>query len=96
MPRDALIESHQHIVVRLARQLACRTSHGITQDDLSGAGYLGLVEAAQRYDATQNDSFEAYARTRVRGAMLDEIRRHDRLPRKVRDRVKRVDAAKRV
>jgi RNA polymerase sigma factor for flagellar operon FliA len=62
----------------------------VQSDDLIQAGMIGLLEAARNYDATQGASFETYAGIRIRGAMLDEIRRTDWTPRSVHRKARMV------
>lgn len=76
---------------RCARRLAARTGGAVHADDLWSAGALGLLEAARRFDAIQEVPFEAFAEHRIRGAMLDELRRMDHLPRRLRDDADRVE-----
>ena len=73
--RDALILSHIGFVKSIALQLIRRLPTAVDLDDLIACGNLGLVQAAHRYDETRNDSFAGYAADRVRGAMLDSVRR---------------------
>nr|MBA3459022.1 sigma-70 family RNA polymerase sigma factor [Deltaproteobacteria bacterium] len=61
--------------------------------DLVAAGYLGLTEAAARYDATRSEPFPSFAEHRIRGAILDELRRGDMLPRRVRQAARKVQSA---
>jgi RNA polymerase sigma factor FliA len=70
---------------------ACPPS--VQVDDLIQAGVMGLLEAARKYDAGQGASFETYAGIRIRGAMLDEVRRSDWTPRSVHRNARRVSEA---
>jgi RNA polymerase sigma factor for flagellar operon FliA len=67
----------------------------VQADDLIQAGLIGLLEAARHFDATQGASFETYAGIRVRGAMLDEIRRYDWVPRSVHRKARAIAEAMR-
>lgn len=80
------------MVERLARRLARRLPAHIEVADLVGAGVLGLMEALQRYDAERAVSFHSYAAFRVRGAMLDELRRRDLMARDARRETKQIQA----
>lgn len=80
----APVQGNAHLAVaylpfvqRVAKRLARRLPAFITLDDLVGAGVIGLLEALERFDSTQDTTFEKYAEFRVRGAMLDELRRRD-------------------
>lgn len=79
----------RHAAYRLARRLP---SH-VSIDDLVGAGFLGLVDAYRRYDASVSDHFDGYADVRIRGAMLDELRSYDPLSRGQRAFARRAAAA---
>lgn len=78
------------MVERLARKLARRLPAHIEVADLVGAGVLGLMEALQRYEPAREVSFASYAAFRVRGAMLDELRRRDLMARDARRETKQI------
>ena len=80
---DSLISSHALLVKRIAYHLLRRLPHSVQLDDLIQAGMLGLLEAELHYDASKGASFETYAGIRIRGHMLDEVRRNDWVPRSV-------------
>lgn len=80
---DALVMQHAPLVKRIAYHLAGRLPKSVQPQDLIQAGMIGLIEAARHYDPSQGASFETYAGIRVRGAMLDEVRRGDWTPRSV-------------
>ncbi|HET7754239.1 MAG TPA: sigma-70 family RNA polymerase sigma factor [Anaeromyxobacteraceae bacterium] len=80
----ALLETHALLIERVARRLAARTAGAVSADDLWSAGALGLLDAARRYEAGRDVRFETFVEHRVRGAMLDELRRLDHLPRRLR------------
>jgi len=69
---------------RLARKIARRVPRSFGRDELESAAMLGLTEAALRYDSTRGEPFVAYAAKRIRGAVLDELRRRDALTRRRR------------
>ncbi len=81
--RERLILDHAELVQRIAYHLVSRLPASVQVDDLIQAGTIGLIEAAQKYDPSQGASFDTYAGIRIRGAMLDEIRRNDWAPRSV-------------
>jgi RNA polymerase sigma factor for flagellar operon FliA len=62
----------------------------VDQDDLNSAGLIGLLQALRNYDPSSGNSFETYARLRVRGAMLDELRRMDWVPRTVHEKSRKI------
>lgn len=80
---EALVKSHAILVKRIAYHLAGRLPRSVQLDDLMQAGMLGLLEAVSGYDETKGASFETYASIRIRGYMLDEVRRNDWVPRSV-------------
>ncbi len=80
---DQLVSEHANLVKRIAFHLLTRLPPNVQAEDLIQAGMIGLLEAAKHYDASQGASFDTYAGIRIRGAMLDEIRRSDWTPRSV-------------
>jgi len=78
-----LINKHSSFVVRIAKHLSSKMPSCVQLDDLVQAGMVGLLEAAGKYDNEKGASFETFAGIRIRGAMLDEIRRGDWGPRSV-------------
>ena len=89
---DPVLE-HAELVRRIAHHLAARLPASVDVDDLIQAGMIGLIEASRSYDADQGASFETYASIRIRGAMIDEIRRGDWVPRSVHRRARAAAAA---
>jgi len=83
---DELIMKYAPAIDRIARRIVSRTGLQSAFDDLWSAGALGLVEAARRFDASRGVTFETFVEHRIRGAMLDELRRMDHLPRRLRSR----------
>jgi RNA polymerase sigma factor for flagellar operon FliA len=90
---DDLVSKHAALVKRIAYHLMSRLPPSVQADDLIQAGMIGLLEASRNYDATQGASFETYAGIRIRGAMLDEIRRTDWTPRSVHRKARQVAEA---
>ena len=90
----ALISRYGNLIDRIARRISMRVGTPALADDLWSAGALGLLDAARRYDAGRAVKFESFAEHRIRGAMLDEIRRMDHLPRRLRARTDKVSKAK--
>lgn len=80
---DGLVAANANLVKRIAFHLMNRLPPSVQAEDLIQAGMIGLLEASRHYDPSQGASFETYAGIRVRGAMLDEIRRSDWTPRSV-------------
>lgn len=81
------------LVHHVARQIAARVGDGVSYDDLVGAGSLGLVQAFGAFDPARGATFVTYATTRVRGAILDELRAADWRPRSVRTRARELGTA---
>jgi RNA polymerase sigma factor FliA len=88
--RDRLIAEHAEFARRIALHIARRVPDWITRDDLVGAALLGLAEAAERFDETRGERFMSFAEKRIRGAVLDELRRGDIMPRRVRQKARKV------
>ena len=80
---EAVVTQHASLVKRIAYHMKGRLPDTVLVDDLIQSGMVGLLEAARNYDPTHGASFETYAGIRIRGAMLDEIRRGDWTPRSV-------------
>jgi RNA polymerase sigma factor for flagellar operon FliA len=96
-PQDsetALIAKYATLIDRIARRMATRVGVPSAFDDLWSAGALGLIDAAKRFDEGQNVRFESFAEHRIRGAMLDELRKMDHLPRRLRAQTDKVQKAK--
>ena len=91
---DDLIQRYSPLIERIARRIVLRTGLQSVFDDLWSAGALGLLEASRRFDASRGASFETFVEHRVRGAMLDELRRMDHLPRRLRSRADDLQKAK--
>ncbi|NOQ93339.1 MAG: FliA/WhiG family RNA polymerase sigma factor [Methylophaga sp.] len=85
-----LVEQHATLVKRIAYHLIARLPHTVDVDDLIQAGMIGLLDASQHYNASQGASFETYAGIRIRGSMLDEIRRNDWAPRSVHKKAREI------
>lgn len=83
---DELIQRYGALIDRVARRIVLRTGLQSAFDDLWSAGALGLLEAARRFDNGRGVTFETFVEHRIRGAMLDELRRMDHLPRRLRSR----------
>ncbi|MCL6557870.1 MAG: FliA/WhiG family RNA polymerase sigma factor [Firmicutes bacterium] len=92
--RQELILKHLPMVKQLAGRLAVRLPPWISQEDLESAGIFGLMAAIERFDPDHGTDFEAYAYRRVRGAMLDEVRRLTWLPRSLWQRMQEVNAVR--
>ena len=85
---DELITSHMPLVGHIVRETMGRVPSHVSRDDLTSAGLTALVQAAQAFDAERGVPFERYAATRIRGAILDELRSVDWASRSVRRRAR--------
>ncbi len=94
---EQLVRAHATLVKRIAHHLMGRLPDSVQLDDLIQAGMIGLLEAARKYDGGKGASFETYAGIRIRGAMLDDIRKGDWAPRSVHRNSRRIsDAIKQI
>ena len=91
--RQGVVIEYATLVKRIARHVMNRLPASVQFDDLVQAGLIGLMEAVRLYDPSQGATFETYATIRVRGAMLDELRRNDWSPRSVSKRVRQLAEA---
>lgn len=87
------LESYLPLVKRIAYHLKGRLPDSVFVDDLIQSGIIGLIEAMQKFNANQGASFETYAGIRIRGSMLDEIRKGDWTPRSVHRKSREVSEA---
>jgi RNA polymerase sigma factor for flagellar operon FliA len=90
---DLLVRKHADLVKRIAYHLAGRLPPQVDVEDLMQAGMMGLLEAAQHYATGRGASFETYAGIRIRGAMLDALRKLDWAPRSVHRKARAAAAA---
>ena len=90
---NEIIEQHSSLVKRIAHHLLARLPNNVVLEDLIQAGMVGLLEAAKKYDASKGASFETYAGIRIRGSIIDEVRRGDWTPRSVHRNARRVSEA---
>lgn len=81
---DQIVQRYAFLIDRVARRISLRTANAVQPGDLWSVGALGLLDAWKRYDATRAVKFESFAEHRIRGAMIDELREMDHLPRRLR------------
>jgi RNA polymerase sigma factor for flagellar operon FliA len=91
--RARLLDRHLGLVRQAARQMASRVSGAVEVDDLVSAGTIGLVQALDSFDLSRGLAFSTFAVRRIRGAMLDELRARDWVPRSVRARGRQLATA---
>lgn len=95
LSQHQLVEQHGALVKRIAYHLISRLPHTVDVNDLIQAGMIGLLDASHQYKASQGASFETYAGIRIRGAMLDDVRKGDWAPRSVHRNTRLVSGAMR-
>lgn len=91
--RQQLLEQHLGLVHHIARQIAERVPDGVELDDLVSAGALGLVLALESFEPARGLAFSTYATPRIRGAILDDLRSRDWVPRSVRSKTRKIASA---
>ncbi|MBL8912837.1 MAG: sigma-70 family RNA polymerase sigma factor [Archangium sp.] len=93
---DQVVRTWAHLIDRCARRISARTANTVQAGDLWSVGALGLLDAYHRFDAGREVKFESFAEHRIRGAMIDELREMDHLPRRLRadaDKLKKARVA---
>lgn len=91
--KDQCLREYAQLVKRIAHQMMTKLPYSVQIDDIIQAGMMGLLDAASRYDEFHGAQFETYASQRIRGAMLDELREADWLPRSLRRDMRRIELA---
>lgn len=89
--REKIIIEYANLVKIVAGRLSMYLGHNVEYDDLVGYGIFGLIDAVEKYDYNKGIKFETYASFRIRGAILDEIRKMDWIPRTLRQKQKKLD-----
>lgn len=89
--KDQLITEYSPLIKFIAQKIAVRLPSNIELDDLISAGVIGLMDAIEKYDPSRDNKFKTYAEFRIRGAILDELRAQDWVPRSIRDKAKLLD-----
>ena len=91
--REAVIKEYAPMIKYVANRIAMRLPPHIELDDLISVGVLGLIDAIDKYDASRGAKFKTYAEFRVRGAILDELRSMDWVPRSIRQKASALDGS---
>jgi RNA polymerase sigma factor for flagellar operon FliA len=91
--RDELIIQYAPLVKNVAERIASRLPNHLNKDDLIGVGIIGLISALKKFDETKNVSFATYARLRIQGAILDELRSRDYVSRSARNKARKLEKA---
>lgn len=91
--REEIIMEYASLVKVVAGRLSMYLGYNVEYEDLVSYGIFGLIDAIDKFDLTKNVKFETYASLRIRGAILDQIRKMDWIPRSVRQKQKMIDSA---
>ena len=91
--REQIIIEYAPLVKVVAGRMNMYLGKNVEFDDLCGYGVFGLIDAIDRFDMEQGVKFETYASLRIRGAILDQIRKMDWIPRTIRQKQKKIEAA---
>lgn len=89
--RESLIIEYASLIKYIAQRIAARLPANIELDDLISSGVIGLMDAIDKFDETRDNKFKTYAEFRIRGAILDELRAQDWVPRSVREKAKQLE-----
>jgi RNA polymerase sigma factor for flagellar operon FliA len=89
--KKKIIQEYSTLVKFIAQKIAVRLPANIELDDLMSAGVIGLMDAIEKYDPARDNKFKTYAEFRVRGAILDELRAQDWIPRSMREKAKGIE-----
>lgn len=91
--KDQIIVEYAPLVRFIAQKIAARLPANIELDDLISCGVIGLMDAIQKFDPSRDNKFKTYAEFRIRGAILDELRSQDWVPRSIREKTKLLEKA---
>ena len=91
--RERMIIKYAYLVKQIAGRMATRIPSSVTFDELISAGCLGLIDAVDKYDVNKNVSLKTYAQYRIKGAILDELRRMDWYSRSMRKKIQDIEKA---
>jgi RNA polymerase sigma factor for flagellar operon FliA len=91
--KKKIIEEYAPLVKFIAQKIAVRLPANVELDDLLSAGVIGLMDAIDKYDPARDNKFKTYAEFRIRGAILDELRSQDWIPRSMREKAKHLERA---
>lgn len=91
--RDKIILEYASLVKIVAGRLSMYLGYNVEYEDLVGYGIFGLIDAIDKFDIYKGNKFETYASLRIRGAILDQIRKMDWIPRSLRQKQKKIDTA---
>ena len=94
--REKLILEYAQLVKIIAGRMSVYLGYNVEYDDLVGYGIFGLIDAIDKFDYVKGVKFETYASLRIKGAILDQIRKMDWIPRTMRQRQKKIETAERI
>lgn len=89
--KDSIVKEYLPLVSKLAREIKSNLPHNVELDDLIQEGTIALLQAIDKYDPRHGATFKTYVYTRIKGAMIDYLRKLDYLPKNVRQDIKRLD-----
>jgi len=93
--KEELVLKYAPLVKNIAERMAIRLPPNICKEELIGPGVLGLFDAIEKFDSTREIKFQTYANLRIKGAILDELRKMDWIPRSIRRNIHRIEDAMR-
>ncbi len=93
--RNRVVEQYAYLITKVAYNMIARLPANVEMDDLKSAGVIGLIDAAEKYDPDKSANFRSYAEIRIRGAMVDELRALDWVPRSVRQKHATIESTRR-
>lgn len=91
--KDEIVIEYAPLIKYIAQKIASRLPSNIELDDLISCGVIGLMDAIEKFDPSRDNKFKTYAEFRVRGAILDELRAQDWVPRSIREKAKMIERA---
>lgn len=91
--KDEIVVEYAPLIKYIAQKIASRLPSNIELDDLISCGVIGLMDAIEKFDPSRDNKFKTYAEFRIRGAILDELRAQDWVPRSIREKAKTLDRA---
>lgn len=91
--RNELVMSYIHLVKRMVNRIFPKYKYYNEYDDLISCGVLGLIDAVNRFDVSRDIKFETYANLRIRGEIIDHMRKQDPIPSNIRAKLKKIEAA---
>ncbi|KGP92881.1 RNA polymerase sigma factor SigD [Pontibacillus chungwhensis BH030062] len=88
---DELVKRYMHLVMYHVQRIAAHLPQSVHKEDIRSLGLIGLYDALEKFDVTRDLKFDTYASFRIRGAIMDGLRKEDWLPRSIRDKSKRIE-----